>query len=493
MAETEACVRLLSRALAGFRRSLRAQLARGKVRRLLQRRCFCAAQPFLEGFLRGLPLGPQPPQLCLPLRGQYPVTLAAVTANGIRRQAALLDQRQSPGGGSLVDADRLGELGSRQIGGQLDDLQRRVLRGMQSAVPDHLLIEYGDGSGSLAQRRAVTGKRLQFHGLGYYMYMHTTVKRIDRAARGQAFGCRRTAALAWTPREAHQCRREYLSQQRHAMTQELSVRTLLSTETVVLRDVLCSAACQHRGAEEWTEVTHLVFPYRGVYVRHLGRDDAVAEANQVLFFNEKESYRISHPLAGGDASLSLTMAEPLLRELAPKEQLRAGGVLGLKRQRLPLDPRAQALAAVLRHSLSGGAAEPIEAESRVLRLIRRSLGERTSQRSRATIGLQKLADRAKLVVASDPARRWTLAEIAAHVRVSPVYLTQVFQQVEGIPLYRYQLRLRLARALDLLDRYHDLAALALDLGFSSHSHFSAAFRHAYGRAPSELQRSARLR
>ena len=74
-----------------------------------------------------------------------------------------------------------------------------------------------------------------------------------------------------------------------------------------------------------------------------------------------------------------------------------------------------------------------------------------------------------------------------------MYLTQVFQQVEGIPLYRYQLRLRLARALDLLDRYHDLAALALDLGFSSHSHFSAAFRQAYGRAPSELQRSARLR
>ena len=29
----------------------------------------------------------------------------------------------------------------------------------------------------------------------------------------------------------------------------------------------------------------LVFPYRGVYVRHLGSDQAVAEANQVLFFN----------------------------------------------------------------------------------------------------------------------------------------------------------------------------------------------------------------
>ena len=73
---------------------------------------------------------------------------------------------------------------------------------------------------------------------------------------------------------------------------------------------------------------------------------------------------------------------------------------------------------------------------------------------------------------------------------SPVYLTQVFQQVEGLPLYRYQLRLRLARALDLLATYDDLTALSLDLGFSSHSHFSAAFRAAYGRSPSAFKQSA---
>ena len=53
--------------------------------------------------------------------------------------------------------------------------------------------------------------------------------------------------------------------------------------------------------------------------------------------------------------------------------------------------------------------------------------------------------RPKLVLASDIGRRWTLAEIAGTVGVSPVYLTQVFQKVEGVPLYRYQLRLRLAR------------------------------------------------
>ena len=99
-------------------------------------------------------------------------------------------------------------------------------------------------------------------------------------------------------------------------------------------------------------------------------------------------------------------------------------------------------------------------------------------------------DRIKLVLASDLARRWSLGEIAAEVGGSPVYLTQLFQQVEGLPLYRYQLRLRLARALDLLAQYDDLTTLSLDLGFSSHSHFSAAFRQAYGRSPSDFRQSA---
>jgi AraC-like DNA-binding protein len=75
------------------------------------------------------------------------------------------------------------------------------------------------------------------------------------------------------------------------------------------------------------------------------------------------------------------------------------------------------------------------------------------------------------------------------VGVSPVYLTQAFKRVEDVPLYRYHLRLRLARALDLLADYDDLTDLALDLGFTSHSHFTAAFRKVYGVTPSAFQRS----
>jgi AraC-like DNA-binding protein len=34
-----------------------------------------------------------------------------------------------------------------------------------------------------------------------------------------------------------------------------------------------------------------------------------------------------------------------------------------------------------------------------------------------------------------------------------------------------------------------MSALALDLGFSSHSHFSAVFKRTYGRSPSAFRQS----
>ena len=273
-------------------------------------------------------------------------------------------------------------------------------------------------------------------------------------------------------------------------TPEFEVDHLLDTETLALRNIRCVGACRHRSAEECASKTNLVFPYRGVYMRHVGRDQAVADANHVLFFNAGEGYRVSHPIAGGDASLSLVLSESVLRELAPNALLNDRGTLGFRRQHQRIDPRAQALVALLRHGLANRSIEPLEAEGLVLTLVCRSLGPRTSHEPGATYARRRLADRVKVLLASDLSRRWTLADIAAEIRGSPVYLTQVFQQTEGIPLYRYHLRLRLARALDLIARFDDLSALAAELGFSSHSHFAAAFRQAYGRSPTAFRRSA---
>ncbi|WP_309085648.1 AraC family transcriptional regulator [Chelativorans sp.] len=271
----------------------------------------------------------------------------------------------------------------------------------------------------------------------------------------------------------------------------LTVRPLLETATVKVRDLRLRSAGSAPSEEQCAGSTHLVFPYRGTFVRHLGRKISVGEPSQVLFYNEGDAYRLSLPL-GECGSLAVTIHESLLRELAPKGLLRDDAT-AFQQARLRIDARAQVLVALLRHGLHQATAELLEAESLALTLVQRALGPRTSHAAGATLGRQQLADRAKLVLASDLARRWSLAEVAAEVGCSPVYLTQVFRQVEGMPLYRYQLRMRLARALDLLTRYDDLTALSLELGFSSHSHFSAAFREVYRRSPSDFRQMASQR
>ena len=272
---------------------------------------------------------------------------------------------------------------------------------------------------------------------------------------------------------------------------EINSHPLLATDTVTVWDVLCSGTCRHKSDEECLTTTHLVFPYRGIYVHHMGRAETVAEANQVMFFNESEPYRVSHPVEGGDASLSLDIDEQTLLELVPADVLHAKDRALFNRRRMRIDARAQFLSALVRHRLARGTTETLEAEDLILSLVGRALGERTSYAASGSVGRQKLVDRAKLVLSSDLGRRWTLAEIGSAVGVSPVYLTQVFRQVEGLPLYRYQLQLRLARALDLLDDCPDLTGLALDLGFSSYSHFSTAFKRIYGLTPLAFQQSSR--
>jgi AraC family transcriptional regulator len=273
---------------------------------------------------------------------------------------------------------------------------------------------------------------------------------------------------------------------------EINSHPLMATDTVAVWDVLCSGTCRQKSAEECISATHLVFPYRGVYVRHLDQVETVAEANQVMFFNEHEPYRVSHPVGGGDASLSIRIDEAILLELMPADYLRTKDRALFNRSRMRIDAHAQLLAALVRHRLSRGMTETLEAEDLILSLVSRALGKRTSYAASGSVGRQKLVDRAKLVLSSNLGRRWTLAEIGGAVGVSPVYLTQVFRQVEGLPLYRYQLQLRLARALDLLDDCSDLTGLALDLGFSSYSHFSTAFKQAYGLTPLAFQRSAQV-
>lgn len=108
-----------------------------------------------------------------------------------------------------------------------------------------------------------------------------------------------------------------------------------------------------------------------------------------------------------------------------------------------------------------------------------------ARRSRGT-AIGRAVSRVREMLAADAQRPWTLAELAESVHYSPWALSRGFSLQTGtsIAAYRQQLRLR-AAATRLVERpVVDLSGLAFEHGFSSHSHFTRAFRTAFGCPPS---------
>jgi len=85
----------------------------------------------------------------------------------------------------------------------------------------------------------------------------------------------------------------------------------------------------------------------------------------------------------------------------------------------------------------------------------------------------------------------SLDEVAGAVGASPFHLARLFRRHTGFSLHGYRTRMRLMRALDCLEAARGaMTDLALDLGFSSQSHFTDVFRRAFGVPPGAVSRSA---
>ena len=83
-----------------------------------------------------------------------------------------------------------------------------------------------------------------------------------------------------------------------------------------------------------------------------------------------------------------------------------------------------------------------------------------------------------------------LAALAEDAKLSPWYFCRAFKQSTGLSPHRWMREQRLDRARRLLAEEHrSLTSIAIDLGFASLSHFSAAFKQAMGISPTAYRRS----
>jgi AraC family transcriptional regulator len=258
-------------------------------------------------------------------------------------------------------------------------------------------------------------------------------------------------------------------------------------------------------SDERTQAWHVVsFVHSGAFVLHTQeRRASVIDATSVLLLNPGEPYRSEHPFGCCDRGSTIVVRrdalldvladhDPAARE-RPEALFPQPHVHGLF--------RAYLLQRLLVRRLQGPAAqEPLAIEEAVLKVLdevargcRQADGRSTVRRepSRARRGY---AEDVKALLQRRFRERLQLDDIARALYVSAYHLCRLFREEVGVPIHRYLNRLRLREALEpITEGEVDLSELALGLGFSSHSHFTASFRKEFGISPRDMKKLSTAR
>jgi AraC-like DNA-binding protein len=152
--------------------------------------------------------------------------------------------------------------------------------------------------------------------------------------------------------------------------------------------------------------------------------------------------------------------------------------------------------AVLLKQVECKQAERLAVEEEVLTLFfgiceRRADQVKMSARARGSTAerQRRLVDRARAFLDAHLSETVGLETVARDAGTSLYHLCRVFREQTGLTMHAYRTRQRLGHALDKLvsGSGANLTELALDLGFSSHSHLSRTFQKQMGVPPSAIR------
>ena len=236
----------------------------------------------------------------------------------------------------------------------------------------------------------------------------------------------------------------------------------------------------------------IAFSRTSVGIAHARRPPIVSDGTVAVLHNPRYPYRRFRVDSRGDHSEWVSIDAELLLGLNPR--------LGRDPRRpfatstVPLRRREAALVRLLvRHLRDWTPPDPLWIEEtlyEVLGALSPDGSAPVPPRARASARHIRFVHYVKEVLSSRMEQPWSVAAIAKVMGTSPYHACRVFRARTGYTLHGYLTEQRLRRALTRLADGEEIGDIAERLGFSSHSHFTAHFRGAFGVTPSEFRRSA---
>lgn len=246
----------------------------------------------------------------------------------------------------------------------------------------------------------------------------------------------------------------------------------------------------------------VVFPRTLVRIAHEGQESFVAGPDLVTYYNRGQAYRRESVHGMPDRCDWFSFAPEVIREAVrahdPKASDRREGPFVFASG--PSDTDSYFRQRRVVETLSDSRAEAWEVEETMLGVLetllaavyRNPASDSGVPRTAPARGRSRaLAGEAREELGRSFRSSGGISELARALGVSPFSLCRNFRRETGMTLHGFRERLRLTAALELLrESRAGLTDIALDLGYSSHSHFSASFRREFGVTPSAARAGA---
>jgi len=236
-----------------------------------------------------------------------------------------------------------------------------------------------------------------------------------------------------------------------------------------------------------------VFPRTSVWIQHAGQAAFVADPHVVTFYNPGQEYRRRVLDGRGDACEWFAVHPDVLREMTSAIDRAAADreACGFDHSHCLSDAWSYVeQRRVFRH-VTNEAPDPLLVEETALRILWRLLsGARNLPPLPVARGAVALSEAVKGLLARSFADRLTLGQLARALDTSVFHLCRAFRAATGTTIHAYLSQVRLRASLEpLLDGTTPLTEIALAHGYSSHSHYSSAFRAAVGMTPSDARQA----
>jgi len=284
-------------------------------------------------------------------------------------------------------------------------------------------------------------------------------------------------------------------------TDEFSLSFVYEGSLVSVGHSKCRPASEEPGQTCTARDYLIAIPRSGLFVKHRGPVTAFADPNHAVLFNPGETFRFSHPGCSGNDCVIFRLAPRLVRDVVsmwdPLAADRPDRLFGF--DVVGVEPRAFLLQRLAyERAVRGGDDSGIAIEEAVVRLlgelVQCAYTEKGQRPATALAGAAReharCVAKVKAYLALQFRERLTLNDISEEAEVSPFHLCRMFKKETGLSIHRYLNRLRLRACVDGLTQANQgLTDLAINAGYSSHSHFTEAFRREFGVPPSVVRKA----